>query len=240
MIDGRPDPDRFDATIGELVRGAAAEGRPLSVYGETVSLLWDAGMVAAAIELEEFRNALGRDVAFTLLCGYRSPSLGAAKSADAIREVCCLHSHQISSPFAVDANPVSIPGGSARSFTADPASPHSAREFVTLTLQTLGADDLLDDAVLVVSELATNAVRHAHAAFTVTVACAPGSVRITVSGGGGGPGGEPVRLVARPARGLGIDRGGDRSLVGRGSAPGRHDGLGRASQAIARLTRAGP
>jgi anti-sigma regulatory factor (Ser/Thr protein kinase) len=54
----------------------------------------------------------------------------------------------------------------ARTFPDDVASVGRAREFVRLTV-----DDLAerDDAVLLVSELATNAVQHAHGSFEVLV-----------------------------------------------------------------------
>jgi anti-sigma regulatory factor (Ser/Thr protein kinase) len=64
------------------------------------------------------------------------------------------------------------------------ASVPLARRFVRSTLQSWELDDMIESAVLVVSELATNAVLHAHSAFTVTLARdAQGSVRIDVIDG---------------------------------------------------------
>jgi anti-sigma regulatory factor (Ser/Thr protein kinase) len=58
-----------------------------------------------------------------------------------------------------------------------------ARDFVAASMQAHFDPDLVDDARLVVSELATNAIRHAGTAFTVTVACHDGDVRIDVRDG---------------------------------------------------------
>src|SRR5689334_391091 len=52
LADGTPDPARFDAAVGSVIRAAAAGGRPVRAYGEMVALLWDADLVGAAIELE--------------------------------------------------------------------------------------------------------------------------------------------------------------------------------------------
>src|SRR5579871_1743348 len=71
MCDGRPDAREFEAVVGGIVRAAGA-GRPVRVYGEMVAVLWDAGNVLAAIELEDLWNRLARSVPFSLLCGYRS------------------------------------------------------------------------------------------------------------------------------------------------------------------------
>ena len=59
-------------------------------------------------------------------------------------------------------------------FEAAPTSAAEARSFVADVLRDFGLTALVADAVLVVSELATNAVRHAHTAFSVTVDCRAG------------------------------------------------------------------
>jgi hypothetical protein len=40
------------------------------VFGEMVSLLWDAGLIDAAVELEVLWNELGVQYPFSLLCAY--------------------------------------------------------------------------------------------------------------------------------------------------------------------------
>ena len=57
----------------------------------------------------------------------------------------------------------------ARSFAAEAASVPAARRFVRSALSDAGHEQWLDEALLAVSELATNAVLHAHSAFEVSV-----------------------------------------------------------------------
>jgi hypothetical protein len=64
------DHEAFDAVIGGLLRRASLSGRPIRAYGEMVALLWDAGDVLAAIELEGLWNELAREVRFSLFCAY--------------------------------------------------------------------------------------------------------------------------------------------------------------------------
>jgi anti-sigma regulatory factor (Ser/Thr protein kinase) len=56
-----------------------------------------------------------------------------------------------------------------------------AREFVALRLAEHGLDSAVPDARLVISELATNAVRHAGIRFTLTLLIQDGSVLLTVT-----------------------------------------------------------
>lgn len=63
------------------------------------------------------------------------------------------------------------------------ATPHSvaaARRFVSGHLSSHRLPHLIEDVRLVTSELATNAVAHAHSAFVITLATADGSVVVTV------------------------------------------------------------
>ena len=86
IVDGKPDRDRFDATVGEAIRAATADGRPLSVVGELVSLLWEAGMVEGVIELEELLDELGRELPLRTLCAYR---LDAVSNSGRFARGCC-------------------------------------------------------------------------------------------------------------------------------------------------------
>jgi MEDS: MEthanogen/methylotroph, DcmR Sensory domain len=95
LADGRPDPGGFELVVGGLIRQAAASGRPVRVYGEMVALLWDAGQVSAAIELEELCNDPGTRVPCSLWCGYPVRSVSGAGHADALRELCSLHTSAV-------------------------------------------------------------------------------------------------------------------------------------------------
>lgn len=68
-------------------------------------------------------------------------------------------------------------------YPAQPASVTAARRFVTDAVLAADATELLDDARLLVSELATNAVMHARTEFTVTVHVGPGSIHVEVQDG---------------------------------------------------------
>ncbi|MEX0427116.1 ATP-binding protein [Nocardioides sp. DS6] len=66
-----------------------------------------------------------------------------------------------------------------------PASVSKARAFVAHALDPV-PEELRDCAVLVTSELATNAITHAHSAFTVSVTLTAEHVHLAVTDEGGG------------------------------------------------------
>jgi hypothetical protein len=55
---------------------------------------------------------------------------------------------------------LATPDGAVCALRPTSTSPRTAREFTTNTLTAWGLDDLVDDAVVIISELVTNAVRH--------------------------------------------------------------------------------
>ena len=71
-------------------------------------------------------------------------------------------------------------------FADDPRSASKARAFVREHLIAHGLESLVDDVGLVVSELATNAVRHAGTPFTVFLTGAKSSVEVGVRDGSSG------------------------------------------------------
>jgi anti-sigma regulatory factor (Ser/Thr protein kinase) len=79
-----------------------------------------------------------------------------------------------------------------------------ARRFVTDTLVTWGCDDRVDDATLLASELATNALLHARTGFTVGLSHRPdGSIRVSVRDTGiGRPRPRPAGPLDGSGRGL--------------------------------------
>ncbi|MDX6645237.1 MAG: hypothetical protein QOK40_964 [Miltoncostaeaceae bacterium] len=204
MAADRPDPQGFKAVVGDLVRRATETGRPVHVYGEMVDLLWHAGYVNAAIELERLWNDLGRELPFSLFCAYRSESGGAAEHLDAFGEICRLHSAVVRPPPACTTASAAAVDAS-RAFGAKLTSPKEARRFVARMLEAWADEDLIADATLVVSELAANAVTHAGSGFTVAVRTTGDLVRIAVHDGSRL---EPVdrapTLVASSGRGLGL------------------------------------
>lgn len=93
LVDGWPDPQRFEAAVGAPVRALAAGG-PLCAFGEMVALLCADGRPDAAVALERLWNALGKEVGFRLLCAY---PLGAFTSLGALSEVLKEHESSLGS-----------------------------------------------------------------------------------------------------------------------------------------------
>ncbi|MBV9804528.1 MAG: MEDS domain-containing protein [Solirubrobacterales bacterium] len=201
---GQIDANAFRDAIGGVVSAAQQGGRRVRAYGEMVALLWDAGHVLGAIELEKLWNELGRELRFALWCGYHIQSAAGEAHADALHEVCHLHTSVIDEASA--------------DFRAGPDAPFAARRFVTgvLARRPYGSRVSDDDVQLVVSELATNAVIHAGTPFCVSVRYDGSVFRISVHDWStlepivrrpapGAPSGRGLRLVSSVTRDWGID-----------------------------------
>jgi anti-sigma regulatory factor (Ser/Thr protein kinase) len=169
--DGRVDRDAFFEVIGDVVRAAAATGRPVRAFGEMVALLWEAGDVLAAIELETLWNELATEVPFSLYCAYRSESGVGHEHAGALEQVCRLHSAVVPAP----------PFETTWRFPAEHTAPADARRLLTGALRRAGHHGLmLADARIVVTELAANAVVHARSPFSVSISSGDSTIRILV------------------------------------------------------------
>jgi anti-sigma regulatory factor (Ser/Thr protein kinase) len=218
MVGGSPDDDRFATVIGGLVGARMAKGRQVRVYGEMVALLWEAGNVTGAIELERLWNGLGAEVPFSLFCAYPTHLMSGPDDAHAFEEVCHLHSSVVGdakSPVVAEVT---------RDFRADPDAPRLARSFVSETLRSWDQGHVVDAAVLVVSELATNAVVHVGRGFTVRLSNDGSTVRIGVAdssrdaptprhSGSATPGGHGLHLVDAIAHRCGYDTVDDGKVV---------------------------
>jgi anti-sigma regulatory factor (Ser/Thr protein kinase) len=190
----------FRAVIGGLVRRSVESGRLVHAYGEMVSLLWDAGDVLAAIELERLWNDLGRELPFSLYCAYPSASVADAEHADRLHQICHLHSQVLD-----------VPAGEARtharvleaSFPATREAPGDARRLLVGALSRQGCERAsVEAAALVLSELASNAVRHVGSPFSVSATIEHSILRVAVEdiGSPSAHGAMPVRRT----RGLGV------------------------------------
>jgi hypothetical protein len=232
LTDDKLDPVRFDVTVGALVRKAVTPGQTIRIYAEMVALLWDAGRVFDALELERLWNDLGARFPFSLLCGYSARLLTDQDARDAVAEACSLHSSVVGSQVSfapagatavaeagtpeADAGP---PVAEAmRSFPALRAASRAARRFVVDTLHSWGQQELAGDAAIVVAELAANAILHARCAFTVVISQSGGHLKIAVkdtspmlSADGGSPlavrQGHGLAVVAKVARRWAVDPG---------------------------------
>jgi hypothetical protein len=172
---GRIDATAFRRVIGRTIRDAARGGRPVWAYGEMVALLWADGEVSSAIELEQLWNGLGTELEFSLLCAYPSSVTSDPQHRPAIAEVCRLHTSVVP-PTPQPPREVAITG-----FRPSLDAPRRARQFVAEVVSEHGDAELIDDAVLIASELATNAVVHAGSRFEVAVHFDPETVTLSVS-----------------------------------------------------------
>jgi anti-sigma regulatory factor (Ser/Thr protein kinase) len=177
---GQVDTAGFREIVGSVVQRAVDSGRPVRAYGEMVALLWEAGDVPAAIELETAWNDLARELPFALVCAYRSESVESDELAEAVRDVCHLHTSVIGpapgerseSPTAADVR---------AQFRREREAPAAARHFVADVLNGRGHPArMVEDAMLIVTELATNAVIHAGSPFSVEIRASGSSVSISV------------------------------------------------------------
>lgn len=180
LIDGWPDGERFDAVIGALVRHAAAGGNGVRAFGEMVALLWDAGRVPAALELEALWNRLGEHVPFSLYCAYPAASVAGDDRADALDEVCQLHSEVIDGLPEPAGHAGNATKELTRTFAQSGRAPRDARHFVVETLRNWGYDELIPDTSLVTTELVTNAMIHAESDAIVTISSTGDTVRVSV------------------------------------------------------------
>ena len=202
---GQLDPAAFDRVIGGLIRQAGMGGQPVRAYGEVVALLWDDGLVNAAIQLEAMWNELGRAHSFSLFCGYPAGSVTRDGHLDAFAAVCRLHQEVVGlSPAGVSGSGGPADGHSAvRTFAFARDAPAAARHFTVSTLRDWGAGDIADDAALAVTELAANAIVHAHSAFTILLSVRGDLVRISVRDARPLPAAPGATLAPAPLHGLG-------------------------------------
>jgi hypothetical protein len=160
----------FNRTVGRIVREAAQSGRAIRVYGEMVALLWDAGDVLGAIELERMWSELAHESPFAIFCAYRAASVLADEHAYALHQVCSLHTSvlQADSVAALARAERFTASELAAVFPVGPQSPGQARRLLAAAQRRWGHHEhLVEQAMLVCSELATNAVVHARSPFSL-------------------------------------------------------------------------
>lgn len=181
MVDGVPDHQAFRSTVGRVIELAGADGCGVRVFGEMVALLWQHGNVAGALELEVLWNGLADHHAFNLRCAYPTTALDSAPLGD-ISRICDLHSEVGAPSSYLSGRPVDdyAPAHYSEVFIPAPEAVVAARRFVADLLCRWDEDELVPDATLVTSEIATNAVQHGDSAFRVRVERSAGAIRISV------------------------------------------------------------
>jgi hypothetical protein len=98
MVDGQPDWNAFEQSVGTILRELrAATPAGVRAYGEMVGVLWEAGRFTAAIRLEEFWNTLLRGSGIKLFCAYPIDVCGDAFTPAEVEAVMCVHTHLLPS-----------------------------------------------------------------------------------------------------------------------------------------------
>jgi anti-sigma regulatory factor (Ser/Thr protein kinase) len=208
MAGDLPQPPAFHRAVRPLLGVAGAGGRRVRAFGEMVSLLWDDGNVLGAVELERLWNGLLERLDFDLLCAYPLAIREAPESLSALTDVCGAHSQ------VFGAAPHSEQAERTGTFARSAESVRLARRFVAEVLAEWGQAGLIDDARLVVPELATNAIVHGRSDFTVGLSRPGAGLLLTVGDGGCGrpqvaearstdPGGRGLALVKTLCSGWG-------------------------------------
>jgi anti-sigma regulatory factor (Ser/Thr protein kinase) len=179
-----PNPAAFERVIGGVLDDLAGDG-PVHAFGEMVALLWDAGDVAAVIELESLWNDLAEDHTFSLYCAYAMSSLEQSGDLVAAKRVCDRHSGVASLPASdirvAESEAFSESNDFARLFVPVPAVVRDVRGFVREIFRAWGEEACTPEAEIIVAELATNAVVHARSPFRVTISRTRSEIKLSVS-----------------------------------------------------------
>jgi anti-sigma regulatory factor (Ser/Thr protein kinase) len=188
-VDGALSWDRFVQVVGGVVAAAGNGGRPVRAYGEMVALLWAADDVAGAARLETFWNDLLRSRQLSLYCAYPVEVLAHGADLLAVQGVCDQHSSVVG-PTTYGSEAAAVEDAScdddvttlesSELYIPVPSAVRAARRFVDERLRKWNEPVILDDAAIVVSELAANAVLHARSVFRVSIARTDAGVTIAV------------------------------------------------------------
>jgi hypothetical protein len=95
MVDGSPDAQRFNDTIGGVVAQLIENGHRVHAFGEMVALLWAQGNQGAAIRLEEFWNEHVAPDRMALYCAYPLAAFDQDGQSAAFHGICDCHTRVI-------------------------------------------------------------------------------------------------------------------------------------------------
>jgi signal transduction histidine kinase/ActR/RegA family two-component response regulator len=95
MVDGAPQPDRFQEVLGNVISSVTDGRSRIRAFGEMVALLWAEGNHAGAIRLEELWNDLQKSHSFSLFCAYPMNGLIGERLIEPTSSVCKVHSRVI-------------------------------------------------------------------------------------------------------------------------------------------------
>ena len=92
MIDGLPQPQRFNEVLGGLITSVTDGRSRIRAFGEMVAVLWAEGNHEGALRLEELWNDLQKAHSFSLFCAYPMNGFGSEKFTGPHDGVCTVHS----------------------------------------------------------------------------------------------------------------------------------------------------
>jgi hypothetical protein len=97
MRDAMPDPQVFNAVIGDVFRQACAGGsyQKLRAWGELVNVLWERGDVAASMNLEDLFDQLNKKIGIAMFCSYLMDNFNGDVHAHMLPRLGTNHSHLI-------------------------------------------------------------------------------------------------------------------------------------------------
>ena len=91
MVDGSPDTQRFEDTIGQVIAALAQTGRRVHAFGEMVAILWADGNREGAIALEQLWNDLAQRYRFALFCAYPINGFDGQQQTAEFDRLCSCH-----------------------------------------------------------------------------------------------------------------------------------------------------
>jgi hypothetical protein len=99
LVNGWPDPERFQSTVGTLIDEASAAASVaqgyVAAFGEMVALLWKAGSIEQAIRLEQMWNELAQTRTFCLHCAYPMGDFNHTSHEEPFSRICSEHTQVI-------------------------------------------------------------------------------------------------------------------------------------------------
>lgn len=95
MVDGLPDAEKFQNSIGRILKDFKVRYPRIRAFGEMVDLLWEENNLEGALKLEEMWTDLNKKTEFSLLCGYSSHKFKNKMNVEALNAICAAHTHII-------------------------------------------------------------------------------------------------------------------------------------------------
>jgi hypothetical protein len=104
MVDGEPDPARFERIIGEALAGVRTRAvhSGIRAYGEMVGVLWKAGQFSAAVRLEDLWNELLHSGDVSLFCAYPIDVFSPEFESESVDALLCAHTHLVPTDSALE------------------------------------------------------------------------------------------------------------------------------------------